>query len=81
MADPYRQHVELAIRSRMGMIQGAQFGGGIDPGGCTMGKGDRKTAMGKRFRKSFGNSRPKSHARKVKRAGRKLTAGLSRKED
>ncbi len=33
-----------------------------------MGKGDRKTAKGKRFRHSFGKSRPKSKLRKRKRA-------------
>lgn len=35
-----------------------------------MGKGDRKTAKGKRFRHSFGKARPKSKTRKRKRAAK-----------
>jgi ribosomal small subunit protein bTHX len=40
-----------------------------------MGKGDMRTAKGKRFRKSFGNSRPKDKARRKARLARKTQAG------
>lgn len=44
-----------------------------------MGKGDKRTARGKRFRHSFGNSRPKSTkktvvAKKPAKAARKKAA-------
>ncbi len=35
-----------------------------------MGKGDKKTRKGKRFRKSFGNSRPRKRKKKPKGEGR-----------
>jgi len=36
-----------------------------------MGKGDKRTAKGKRFIKSFGNSRPKKSGEKAKGEGDK----------
>jgi len=43
-----------------------------------MGRGDRKTAKGKRFKGSFGKSRPVSKSTAKKAAAKKTTAAKSK---